>query len=220
MWGTGATYPMMEAVTGEVGWRCTDTKAVPIAGGRSALDGAALVDDEVLLRRVAAGNSMALTELYRRHGRALLGYLLRLCGDRMSAEEILQDTLLAVWRSADTFAGRANARSWLFGVARRQAYQRLRLRAAPVPVEPAEVADPAPGPEELAVLAAGGTPLADAVARLPAHHREVVGLALVAGLPLAEVADVLGVPVGTVKSRLHHARAALSRMLATGEVER
>jgi RNA polymerase sigma factor (sigma-70 family) len=213
---------MMEAMTGELGWpgRRTETGVVRVAGRASLPAGPTPADDEVLLGQVAAGDTVALSELYRRHGRALYGYLLRICGDRMGAEEILQDTLLAVWRSAGSFAGRAGARSWLFGVARRQAYQRLRLRPAPVPVEPAEVADPVPGPEELAVLAAGGSPLAAAVARLPAHHREVVGLALVAGLPLAEVAEVLGVPVGTVKSRLHHARAALARMLAAGEVER
>jgi RNA polymerase sigma-70 factor (ECF subfamily) len=188
------------------------------ADGDSAPSDPAPVGDELLLGRVAAGDSTGLTELYRRHGRALFGYLLRLSGDRMTAEEILQDTLLAIWRSADTFQARAGVRSWLFGVARRQAYQRLRLRAAPVPVEPAEVVDPALGPAELAVLAAGGTAVAEAVAQLPQHHREVVGLALVAGLPLAEVAEVLDVPIGTVKSRLHHARTALARMLATQEV--
>jgi RNA polymerase sigma factor (sigma-70 family) len=182
-----------------------------------AMSGGAAVADEVLLRRVTGGDSAALTVLYSRHGDALFRYLLRLCVDRMLAEEVLQDTLLAVWRGADTYRGRAGVRSWLFGIARRQAYQHLRLREAPVPAELPEIADSASGPDELAILAVGGTPVAAAVTRLPTHHREVVALALVAGLPLVEVAEVLGVPVGTVKSRLHHARAALVKALSAVE---
>ena len=171
--------------------------------------------DAEVLGRVARGDGGALTRLYQAHGGRLFGYLLRLAGDRMTAEEILQDTMLAVWRSAGSYQGGSTVTTWLFGVARRQAYNRLRGAPPPAPSEPPERADPAPGPDELAIAAAGGTPVADAIARLPDHHREVIALVFVAGLPLAEVAAVLGVPVGTVKSRLHHARAALARTLAT-----
>ena len=172
-------------------------------------------DDGALLGQVARGDSAALTRLYHAHGGRLFGYLLRLAGDRMTAEEILQDTMLAVWRSAGTYAGGSTVTTWLFGVARRQAYNRLRGTAPPLPSEPVDRADSAPGPDALAIAAAGGTPVAGAIARLPDHHRDVIGLVFVAGLPLAEAAGVLGVPVGTVKSRLHHARAALARALAT-----
>ncbi|MEJ3743931.1 RNA polymerase sigma factor [Actinomycetes bacterium KLBMP 9797] len=171
-------------------------------------------EDAGLLVRVAGGDSGALASLYERHGGRLFGYVHRLAGDRMTAEEILQDTMVAVWRSAGSYAGQSRVTTWLFGVARRQAYNRLRGTPPPTAVEPADVPDAALGPDELAIAAAGGTPVAEAVGRLPDHHREVVGLVFVAGLPLAEAAEVLGVPVGTVKSRLHHARAALVRMLA------
>jgi RNA polymerase sigma-70 factor (ECF subfamily) len=218
----------MEAMTGAAWWsrRRTGAGTSPVTAGDAMpceqADGTdpsagTAAADERLLRRVALADSAALSELYRRHGPALFGYLLRLCGDRMLSEEILQDTLLAVWRGAGTFQARASVRTWLFGIARRQAHQRLRLRGAPVPAEAGELTDPAPGPDELAILAAGGTAVAGAVGRLPAHHREVIGLALVAGLPLAEVAELLGVPVGTVKSRLFHARAAVVRLLASTE---
>jgi len=173
--------------------------------------------DSAVLAAVAAGDGAALGELYRRHGRALFGYLLRMSGDRMVAEEILQDTLVAVWRGAAGFEARASVRTWLFGIARRQALQRLRKRSAPAPAEIVDRADAAPGPEELAVLASGGTAVAAAVGRLPDHHREVVALAMVAGLPLAEVAGILGISVGTVKSRLFNARAAVVRLLAAEE---
>ncbi|MEU4156433.1 sigma-70 family RNA polymerase sigma factor [Actinoplanes sp. NPDC026670] len=176
--------------------------------------------DEALLRSVAAGDAVALSRLYERHARGLFGYLHRLAGDRMTAEEILQDTMLAVWRSAGAFEGRAKATTWLFGVARRQAHNRLRGRSAPEPAVPdlAERPDQGAGPEELAIAAAGGTPVAAAIDRLPEHHRDVIALVFVAGLPLADVAEVLAIPVGTVKSRLHHARAAVAAALTAQEV--
>ncbi|MFG1920394.1 RNA polymerase sigma factor [Cryptosporangium sp. NPDC048952] len=177
-----------------------------------------MASDTELLRSIATGDATALSLLYERHSRALYGYLLRLAGDRMVAEEILQDTMLAVWRSAGAFEGRAQVTTWLFGIARRQAHNRLRLRSGPPPAETIDRPDGSAGPEELAIAAAGGTPVAAAVDRLPAHHRDVIALVFVAGLPLADVAEVLAIPVGTVKSRLFHARAAVAAALAAQEV--
>jgi RNA polymerase sigma-70 factor (ECF subfamily) len=176
--------------------------------------------DDELLRSVAAGDAAALARLYERYAGALFGYLHRLAGDRMTAEEILQDTMLAVWRSAGAFEGRAKVTTWLFGVARRQAHNRLRLRSGPAPTAAGlpDRPDRSAGPEELAIAAAGGTPVAAAVHLLPDHHRDVIALVFVAGLPLAEVAEVLAIPVGTVKSRLYHARAAVAAALTNQEV--
>ncbi|WP_328504734.1 RNA polymerase sigma factor [Streptomyces sp. NBC_00457] len=176
--------------------------------------------DEALLRAVAVGDVSALTHLYERHAGALFGYLYRLAGDRMTAEEILQDTMLAVWRSAAAFEGRSKATTWIFGVARRQAHNRLRIRSGPetIGVPPLDRPDQGAGPDELAIAAAGGTPVAAAIDRLPDHHRDVIALVFVAGLPLADVAEILAIPVGTVKSRLHHARAAVAAALTAQEV--
>jgi Sigma-70 region 2 len=88
----------------------------------------ASVADEALLERVADGDAAALAALYRRHAGGLFGFLQRYARDRMVAEEILQDTLLAVWRSAHRYAGRSGVRTWLFGIARRQAHNRLRVQ--------------------------------------------------------------------------------------------
>jgi RNA polymerase sigma factor (sigma-70 family) len=187
---------MMKAVTREWPWT---SKGVPPER-----------DDRALLAAVATGDGAALTELYRRHSRALFGYLIRVCGDRSVAEEVLQDTLVALWQGADGFAERSSVRVWIFGIARRQAIQRLRRRPAPIPTELPERPDPALGPDEIAVLATGGTAVAAAVSALPVHHREVVALVMVAGLPLAEAARILDVPVGTVKSRIARGRAALA----------
>ncbi|MGN9839883.1 RNA polymerase sigma factor [Nonomuraea sp. H19] len=166
--------------------------------------------DARVLARVSDGDTRALTELYERFGEPLFAFLFRLAGDRGTAEEILQDTLLAVWRSAGTFQGRSSVSTWLFGVARRQAHNRLRNAPPPAAAEPYERADQLPGPEELAV---GGGWLQSALARLPLAQREVVVLHFVEDLALQDIAEVLGIPVGTVKSRLRLARAKLRECL-------
>src|SRR5699024_6421996 len=107
----------------------------------------------------------ALATLYERHGQGLFGYLLRLAGDRGTAEEILQDTLLAAWRSAGEFAGRSAVRTWLFGIGRRQAHNRLRgkrlewVNLAEAP----EVAATAPGPEAATLAGAEQAEIAAAM---------------------------------------------------------
>jgi RNA polymerase sigma factor (sigma-70 family) len=190
-------------------WRSRGTASD--AGGPSVAEA-----DDALLVRVADGDAAALAALYRRHGGRLFAFLQRYAGDRMVAEEILQDTLLAVWRSAPRYEGRSGVRTWLFGIARRQAHNRLRVREPrTLPLDGlAGWADPAPGPAEWAVANAQGAAIAAAFDALAPRHREVLALAFAARVPHAEIAEVLGVPVGTVKSRLHHARAALARSLA------
>ncbi len=178
--------------------------------------------DEALLRRVGRGDADALTSLYRRHGDGVFWFLVRLAKDRMVAEEILQDTLLAVWRGAGGFGGRSQVRTWIYGIARRQAHNRLRV-ARPVEATLDEVAEPVedgPGPEELALASVDRGRILSAVDSLSLAHREVVLLTFVAELSQAEIAELAGVPVGTVKSRLHHARAELMRSLADEEVRR
>ncbi|GAA3087812.1 RNA polymerase sigma factor [Streptosporangium carneum] len=167
-------------------------------------------EDARVLARVADGDARALGELYERHAAPLFGFLHRLAGDRGTAEEILQDTLLAVWRSAATYEGRSSVTTWLFGVARRQAHNRLRGISPPAAAEPYERADTVPGPEELAV---GADRVQGALVRLPLAQREVVVLAFLNDLGHQEIAEILGIPVGTVKSRLHHARATLRGVL-------
>ena len=117
-------------------------------------------DDVALVGRVTVGDAAALTALYRRHADRLFAFLQQYARDRMVAEELLQDTLLAVWRSAPLYAGRSSVRTWMFGIARRQAHNRLRVQ------EPQKLpldglvgwADPAPGPAEWAIASAQRSP--------------------------------------------------------------
>ena len=172
--------------------------------------------DRSTLARVAAGDQRALAELYTRHGQALLAYAEGLLGERQAAEEALQDTFLAVWRAAASFEGRSAVRTGLFGICRRQALTRLR-RPGPgtVPVDSAgELPAGEPGPEAIALARADARAVGAAISALSPRHREVLDLAFGAGMSYRDIATVLGVPEGTVKSRLFQARNHLARALA------
>jgi RNA polymerase sigma factor (sigma-70 family) len=172
-------------------------------------------DGVELVRRVAEGDATALAELYQRHAGVVLSQILLMVGERSLAEEILQDTMLAVWRQADSFRGESRVRSWVIAIARRQARDRLRRHQLRVVDDGVLTGRPSaePGPELVALARAEVADVADAIQRLSLSHREVLGLALGSGLSLTEVAHVLEVPLGTVKSRLAAARAALGRKL-------
>lgn len=156
-----------------------------------------------------------MAEFYRLHSDAVLAHISLVVGERALAEEIFQDTMLAIWRNAGSFRGESRVRTWVIAIARRQARDRLRRRQLRL-VSDTELADQpsaGPGPEAVALGRAAVTEVAEAITRLGRSHREVLGLVFGADLSLAEAAELLGVPVGTVKSRLAAARAALVRTL-------
>lgn len=175
-----------------------------------------LADAEAqLLAQIASGNRDALTELYHRERQPLFAYLLHLTSDAGIAEEVLQDTFVAVWKSAGSFAGRSRVRTWLIGIARRQAHNTLRRRALPRMDTRGleELADPLPEPEEQVIINVSGDELAASIEQLSVAHREVLLLTFVHERSYAEVAQILQIPVGTVKSRLNHAKRALREIL-------
>ena len=192
---------VQRALGGEIGW-------VGQGPDRAAADGQ-------IVARIAAGDRPALAELYARYRQPLFRYLLQLTPDHQLAEEILQDTLVAVWQNARGFEARSRVRTWLFGIARRQAHNALRRRGLPLADAAAleELAAADPEPEPAALASAERAELARALGRLPAIHREVLLLIFVEELSYQEAARVLGVPTGTVKSRLSHARRALRAIL-------
>jgi RNA polymerase sigma-70 factor (ECF subfamily) len=171
--------------------------------------------DAELLRRIGKGDEDAMAAFYREHSRVVLAQVLLVTGERVLAEEIVQDTMLAVWRGAASFRGESSVRSWLIAIARRQTRDRLRGRRLRV-VDDAFLADlpgSNPGPEVMALDRVELAEVRGAIQKLAAAHRELLGLVFGSGLSLPEVADVLEIPVGTVKSRLSAARTALNRIL-------
>jgi RNA polymerase sigma factor (sigma-70 family) len=174
-----------------------------------------LEKERTVVARMALGDRRALTELYARYERPLLTYLRHLTADPGLAEELLQDTLLAAWTGANSYAGQASVQGWLLGIARRRAHDTLRRRALHVVDATALDALPArePEPEELYLAHAAQEELSAAVDRLASIHREVLILTFVYELSYLDLTEVLGVPLGTVKSRLHQAKRALRTAL-------
>lgn len=178
-----------------------------------------LADDGKMVQRVAQGDRQALAELYARYQRPLFQYLLQLTPDYGLAEEMLQDTLVAVWKSAHSFEGRSSVLTWLIGIARRQAHNTLRRHKLPF-VDGSELLGlPAsdPEPEEFTLASIERDELVAAFHQLAPMHREILALTFVQELSYQETAQVLGVPLGTVKSRLSNAKKSLRTLLESRE---
>ncbi len=179
--------------------------------------------DEQLMLLVKHDNAEAFDRLFRRHGRRLLGYLSRTCGDRGDAEDLVQEVFLAVFRARKDWRPVARFSTWLYTMARNARANRwkqgMRERArtagfAAERIGPGRGAAPAcDGPPQR--LAAGETEaaVASAIARLPARQREVLLLREVAGLAYEEIAEVASLALGTVKTELHRARRRLAGIL-------
>jgi RNA polymerase sigma-70 factor, ECF subfamily len=178
--------------------------------------------DADLLGKIGQGDENAMAAFYREHGRVVLAQVLLVVGERVLAEEIVQDTMLAVWRGAGSFRGESSVRSWVIAIARRQARDRLRGRRLRVVDDAFLASQPGsgPGPEVMALDRAELAEVMAAIRMLAPPHREVLGLVFGCGLSLPEVAGVLEIPVGTVKSRLAAARTVLSRIVSEKDQNR
>ena len=167
--------------------------------------------DELLAIRCQLGEPDAFDELIRRWHGPLWKYVRRLVGDEEAAEETLQDAWLRVLRGIGRLRDASRLRAWLFGIARRAVMDRLRERYATPPTDPVdemELAGP-DDPRQVDDLETDLARLHEELQRLPIVEREVLTLFYLQELTLGEVADVLDVPVGTVKSRLFRARRLL-----------
>jgi RNA polymerase sigma-70 factor, ECF subfamily len=172
--------------------------------------------DGQLIQRVGGGDAGAFELLYRRYARPVFGLALRRLGDRMRAEDAVQETFAAIWRSARTYRPeRGPGAPWLYAVARNAIVDRARGRLEAVSEAP-ETASLELGPHERAEATYVSWRVHRALEDLPSNERDVVELAYYGGLSQSEVADFLGIPLGTVKTRT---RAALGRLAGLLEGE-
>ena len=175
--------------------------------------------DLLLIRAMARGDVQALDALYARHGRSILAYLRGLLTDQQQAEEVLQDVMLAAWHGAGDFRGESQVKTWLIGIARLKAFNLLRRHQPQLAVLDDNLLNQHDsGVFQKVVLAGEREVIRTALAELPADQRETLELIFYHELSGAEAAGVLGVPEGTVKSRLHRAKAALRGILRRKEV--
>lgn len=167
--------------------------------------------DAAAVARLAGGDAVALRELYDRYGRVVYSFAYRLTNDATLSEECVQDVFLALWRRAADFdPTRAKLTTWLFVVARNRAIELGRQKARrPELRDELEPAGHSPDPADLVAVADQAQRLAEAFAELPEEQLEVLRLAYFDELSHTEIAEVIGIPLGTVKGRV---RLALQRL--------
>ncbi|HUP42908.1 MAG TPA: sigma-70 family RNA polymerase sigma factor [Thermoanaerobaculia bacterium] len=183
--------------------------------------------DARLLDRVAGGDQGAFEDLYHRYHRRLFGYLLRVLRRPALIEEVLDDVMLAVWQGAHRFDGRSRASTWILGIAHHKALKaldRVRRESDREGGEPPEALDhptaPGRGPERAAARSELRTKLRSAMEVLSPVQRAVVELTFFYGYSYPEIAEIVGCPVGTVKTRMFHARRLLKERLPELGLER
>ena len=169
--------------------------------------------DGELIRRTGDGDHGAFEVLYRRYSRPVFGLALRRLGDRGRAEDAVQETFASIWRAAGTYKPeRGPGAPWLYAVARNAIVDRGRARSEPAVETPEEVSGE-PGPADRAEAGWTTWRLHRALEELTPNERIVIELAYWSGLSQSEVADYLGIPLGTVKTRTRSALARLADVL-------
>jgi RNA polymerase sigma factor (sigma-70 family) len=166
--------------------------------------------DEQIIRRIVAGDQRALAELYDRWARPAFSLARRVCADEGLAEDVVQEVFLAFWREPGRFdSARGAFSSWLLTLVHHKAVDAVRresvIRRRTVPAsEDGEEwsSTPGPGADQAAMGAVVAGQVRDALGRLPAEQREALALAYYGGYTQREVATLMGVPLGTVKSRM------------------
>jgi RNA polymerase sigma-70 factor (ECF subfamily) len=181
----------------------------------TAAAAAAPETDEDLVRLVARGHTPAFEQLYTLYASAIYNYLLRLIGEPTAAEEVLQDVFMVLWRNAHSFRAEAKVKTWLLRIAHHQAVSWLRRQRPTAWPHEEWPADDDPLDEHMAQRWQIAQVRA-AVSALSPKHRAVIELTFAHGLSYAEIAQVMGCPVGTVKSRMSYALRALAERLTAG----
>jgi len=175
--------------------------------------------DEDLLALIEGGDERAFAALYDRHARVAYSLAYRLLGSREAAEDLVQDTFMAVWRAPSTYsAGRGSVRTWLLAILHNRGVDRLRSAAAmsrrQEALEHQALAErPAPDLAEVAAARAEADEVRGALRDLPAEQQQVLGLAYYGGFTHQEISGMLELPLGTVKSRMYLGLTRIRRSL-------
>jgi RNA polymerase sigma-70 factor, ECF subfamily len=176
------------------------------------------MDDAALVRRLRSGDRDALGELYDRHAPVALAVALRIVGDREQAEDLVHDAFVIVWQKIARYdAARGSLRAWLLTIVRNRAIDRVRASRPAVELDDGDLpSGPNPTWEE-AVSRLSAAEVRLAIDALPAEQRNAIELAYFNGHTYREIAQITGVPQGTVNGRMRLALAKLREALAQGD---
>jgi RNA polymerase sigma-70 factor (ECF subfamily) len=178
--------------------------------------------DEVLIGRIAHGDRLAMQVLYARHHVRVYRFVLRLVRNEATAEDLISDVFLDVWRQAAKFEGRSAVSTWMLSIARFKALSVLRRRPEEeLDEETADaIADQADDPEVALAKKDKSAVLRQCLTKLSAEHREIVDLVYYHEKSVEEVAGIVGIPEATVKTRMFYARKKLSELLKEQGIDR
>src|SRR6185312_2577474 len=178
--------------------------------------------DEVLISRIANGDRLAMQVLFARHHVRVYRFVLRLMRNEATAEDLISEVFLDVWRQAGKFEGRSAASTWLLAIARFKALSVLRRKPeAELDDETAAaIEDPSDDPETALEKKDKGAVLRKCLTGLSAEHREIIDLVYYHEKSVEEVAEIVGIPEATVKTRMFYARKKLAEILKEHGVER
>ncbi len=178
--------------------------------------------DEVLIGRIAKGDRLAMQVLFARHHVRVYRFVLRLVGNPTTAEDLISEVFLDVWRQADRFEGRSAVSTWLLAIARFKALSALRKRPdEELDEEAAEsIEDTSDDPEVSLEKKDKSAVLRQCLEKLSPEHREIIDLVYYHEKSVEEVAEIVGIPENTVKTRMFYARKKLAELLTAAGVER
>jgi RNA polymerase sigma-70 factor (ECF subfamily) len=178
--------------------------------------------DEVLIGRIASGDRLAMQVLFARHHVRVYRFVLRLVRDETTAEDLISEVFLDVWRQAGRFEGRSAVSTWLLAIARFKALSMLRRRPDQELDEEtaAAIEDPSDTPEVALEKKDKSAVIRKCLGGLSAEHREIIDLVYYHEKSVEEVAQIVGIPENTVKTRMFYARKRLGELLKAEGIER
>src|SRR6266436_1191543 len=178
--------------------------------------------DEVLIGRIASGDRLAMQVLFARHHLRVYRFVVRLVRDESAAEDLISDVFLDVWRQADRFEGRSAVSTWLLAIARFKALSLMRRKPDEELDEETVGAleDTSDDPEVAVQKKDKSAALRKCLQALSPEHREVIDLVYYHEKSVQEVAEIVGIPEATVKTRMFYARKRLSELLKAAGIDR
>jgi RNA polymerase sigma-70 factor (ECF subfamily) len=178
--------------------------------------------DEALIERIAGGDRLAMQVLFARHHVRVFRFVLRMMRNEATAEDLVSEIFLDVWRQAGRFEARSAVSTWMLGIARFKALSAMRVRSeAELDDEQAgAIEDDADDPEVTLAKKDKGAALRECLGGLSAEHREIVDLVYYHEKSVEEVAAIVGIPEATVKTRMFYARKKLSELLKERGIDR
>jgi RNA polymerase sigma-70 factor (ECF subfamily) len=181
-----------------------------------------VTSDEALIERIAAGDKLAMRALFARHQLRVFRFLCGIVRDRGTAEDVLNEVFIDIWRQAGRFEGRSSVSTWVLAIARFKALSALRRpREAEIDEEAAaQIEDVADDPEVVAQKKDKGEILRSCLDQLSAEHREIIDLVYYQEKSVEDCAKIVAIPENTVKTRLFHARKRLAEIAKSNGLDR